>query len=86
MLLGFAFRRAAAVGKEDAQLQATPQMIGVFSTDPNATIHLTTRVFWRNVNGFAERLPFEIRLRFSDSPQAREFDSNFDNVQSTSMA
>jgi hypothetical protein len=46
-LLGYSFWRAAAVGKEDASLEAgVPQLIGVFSTDPNATIHLTTEVVW----------------------------------------
>ena len=50
VLLGLAFRQAAAVGKENPSLQAsTPQVIGVFSTDPNATIRLTTEVYWHNV-------------------------------------
>ena len=58
-LLGFICWLAAAAGKEDASLEAgTPQLIGVFSTDPNATIHLTAVVVWRNVSGFA-KLPFE---------------------------
>jgi hypothetical protein len=56
VLLGFGFWRAAAVGKEDASLEAgVPQLIGVFSTDPNAIIHLTTEVVWHG-SGFRSAL------------------------------
>lgn len=58
VLLGFIFWQASAVGTENASLQAdTPQLIGVFCTDPNATIHLTTDVFWHNAGNFP--LPLE---------------------------
>lgn len=53
VLLGFVFWQASAVGEENASLQAdTPQLMGVFCTDPNATIHLTTDVFWHNAGNF----------------------------------
>lgn len=60
VLLGIAFRQAAAPGKEDPVLEAsTPQVLGVFSTDPNATIRLTADVFWHDVSGGGVRVPFE---------------------------
>jgi hypothetical protein len=60
VMLGIAFRQAAAPGKEDPVLEAsTPQVIGVFSTDPNATIRLTADVFWHDVSGGGVRVPFE---------------------------
>jgi hypothetical protein len=58
-LLSFVLWHSAATGKEDASLEAdTPQLLGVFSTDPNTVIRLTADVFWHNVSGYA-RAPFE---------------------------
>ena len=61
-VLGFVFWHAAEASQEDASLEAfTPQLIGVFSTDPDATVHLTTQVFWHDVSGFGfAKLPFEL--------------------------
>lgn len=60
VLLGIAFRQAAAPGKEDPALETdTPQVIGIFSTDPNTTIHITADVFWHDVSGGELRVPFE---------------------------
>ena len=59
VLLSVVLWLSAAVGKEDASLEAeTPQLLGVFSTDPNTVVHLTADVFWHNVSGFA-KVPFE---------------------------
>jgi hypothetical protein len=54
-VLGYTFWLASAVGKENASLEAsTPLVIGVFSTDPGVTVHLTTVVFWHDISDFAK--------------------------------
>ena len=56
-MLGYTFWLGSAVGKENASLEAnTPLVIGVFSTDPGVTVHLTTVAFWRDIGDI--KLPF----------------------------
>jgi len=70
VLLGFAFWRAAAVGREDASLEAdTPQLLGVFSTYPNTIIHVTAEVFWSDAAG-PGRLPYEEVYVSATAPRA----------------
>jgi hypothetical protein len=60
VLLGLAFRHAAATGKEDPRLENhSPQIIGVYSTDPHVTVHLTAEIFWRTLSRTPEREPDE---------------------------
>ena len=62
VLLGLIFWHASAPGEENPYLEAgPPQVIGVYSTDPYARIHLTTELTWHNAGGLDEslRLPFE---------------------------
>jgi hypothetical protein len=61
VMLGLAFRHAATAGKEDPQLENyNPQIIGVYSTDPHVTVHLTAEIFFRHFSSTPAREPFEI--------------------------
>lgn len=71
VLLGYVFWKASAIGKEAPNISRTRQLITVCSTDPKATIHLTTEVFWRNLNGFHPRLPYEIVYVSATVPNAK---------------
>jgi hypothetical protein len=60
VLLGLIFKHKAANGAESPTLETvTPQVIGVFSTDPNATIRITAQVFWRYAGSPNGDSPFE---------------------------
>lgn len=57
VLLGLIFWHASASGEENPYLEAgPPQVIGVYSTDPYARIHLTTELTWHSAGGLDESL------------------------------
>ena len=62
VLLGLIFWRASASGEENPYLETgPPQVIGVYSTDPYARIHLTTELTWHTAGGLdaSLRIPSE---------------------------
>lgn len=47
IVVGLLFRSASQSGQEPSSLEGTQQILGAYTTDPNATMHLNVEVFGR---------------------------------------
>ena len=45
--MGLLFRFASQSGQEPSSLEGPQQILGVYTTDPYATVHLNVQVFWK---------------------------------------
>lgn len=58
IVMGLLFRFESQSGQEPSSLEGTQQILGAYTTDPNATMHLNAEVFWQAQNA-SYPLPFE---------------------------